>query len=111
MFLEASGRNRTPEQLPVAERRPLIEACDNHLAAAIAALEPEWLIGIGGFAAKRLQAMVAGDLLDSELARRLRIGQILHPSPASPVANRGWIEAVDARLAEYGLSPRRLADR
>ncbi|MET0508250.1 MAG: uracil-DNA glycosylase family protein [Burkholderiaceae bacterium] len=111
VFLEASGRNRTPEQLPVAERRPLVEACDAHLAAAITALEPEWLIGVGGFAAKRLQSIVASELLDSLLARRLRIGQILHPSPASPVANRGWIEAVDARLAEYGLDPRPLADR
>lgn len=105
VFLEASGRNRTPDALPASERLPMIAACDVHLAAAISALEPEWLIGVGGFAAKRLQALVESDLLDSDLARRLRIGQIIHPSPASPVANRGWAEAVDARLADYGLLP------
>ena len=27
-FLEASGRNRTPDKLPVAETRPLFDACD-----------------------------------------------------------------------------------
>lgn len=105
VFLEASCRNRTPEQLPAAELRPLYAACDEHLARAVEALEPEWLIGIGGFAEKRLQRLVAGNWLDSALARRLRIGQILHPSPASPAANRGWSEAVDLRLRSYGLLP------
>lgn len=103
VFLEASCRNRTPEQLPAAELRPLYEACDRHLADSVAALQPAWLIGIGGFAEKRLKRLVEGDLLESGLARRLHIGQILHPSPASPAANRGWIEAVDRRMKEYGL--------
>jgi single-strand selective monofunctional uracil DNA glycosylase len=104
VFLEHSCRNRTPEQLPAAELRPLYAACDRHLAASIVALQPAWLIGIGGFAEKRLKRLVQeSDLLDSELARRLNIGQVLHPSPASPAANRGWIEAVDQRMRDYGL--------
>ena len=103
VFLEESGRNRTPVQLPAAELRALEDACDNHLAEAIQALDPQWLIGVGGFAEKRLRAVVEGDRLPSPVARRLRIGQILHPSPASPAANRGWDEAVDARMAELGV--------
>ncbi len=105
IFLEAGGRNRTPEQLPRHELRGLQAACDRHLAACLTALQPQWLIGVGGFAEKRLRALVEGDLLDGDFARRLRIGQILHPSPASPAANRGWADAVDARMAEYGLLP------
>jgi single-strand selective monofunctional uracil DNA glycosylase len=103
VFLEASCRNRTPEQLPAAELRPLYAACDRHLAECIDALQPQWLIGIGGFAEKRLRRLVEGDLVASELARRLQIGQILHPSPASPAANRGWSEAVQQRMSEYKL--------
>ena len=34
-------------------------------------------------------------------------GSIPHPSPASPAANRGWAEAVDARLRELGFEPAR----
>jgi single-strand selective monofunctional uracil DNA glycosylase len=103
VFLEASCRNRTPEQLPAAELRPLYAACDEHLARSVEVLRPAWLIGIGGFAQKRLRRLVEGDRLDSSLARRLNIGQILHPSPASPTANRGWSDAVDQRMREYGL--------
>lgn len=103
VFLEASGRNRTPEQLPAAELRPLYAACDRHLAACVEALQPAWLVGVGGFAQKRLRQLVEGAVLESGLARRLRIGQILHPSPASPAANRGWSEAVDRQMKAYGL--------
>ncbi len=99
VFLEASGRNRTPEQLPAAELAPLQAACDAHLRAALAALAPAWTIGIGGFARKRLETALAGT------AQAPRIGQVLHPSPASPAANRGWAEAVDRTLAELGVFP------
>jgi single-strand selective monofunctional uracil DNA glycosylase len=107
VFLEASGRNLTPDKLPAAERQAVTTACDRHLAAALAALQPEWAIGIGGFAARRLHAVLESDAVDSSLARRMKVGQILHPSPASPAANRGWDEAVDRELAALGVPLRR----
>jgi single-strand selective monofunctional uracil DNA glycosylase len=102
-FLEASGRNFTPDRLPAALLAQLHAACDRHLAAALAALAPEFAIGIGGFAEKRLRAVLEGDLVDGALARGIRIGQILHPSPASPAANRGWEEAAERQLAALGV--------
>ena len=98
VFLEASGRNRTPEQMPVAETAPLYDACDRHLRAAVAALQPDWAIGIGGFAARRLESALGP-------APGLRIAQVLHPSPASPAANRGWAEAMDRALDALGVFP------
>lgn len=98
VFLEDSGRNRTPDKLPVAERRPLFEACDRALVRAVEALRPRWLIGIGAFAERRSKAVVkAGDFHD------LEIGRILHPSPASPAANRGWAAQAERELAEMSL--------
>jgi len=105
VWLEASGRNRTPVQLPAAELAPVHEACDRHLARALEALRPQWAIGVGGFAERRLHAVLQGDAVDGPLARSIRVAQILHPSPASPAANRGWSEAVDARLAALGVFP------
>jgi single-strand selective monofunctional uracil DNA glycosylase len=104
-FLEASGRNFTPDKLPAAHRRAVTAACDRHLAVALAALQPEWAIGVGGFAEQRLRAVLEGDRVDSDLARRIKVGQIPHPSPASPAANRGWSDAVDQRLAQLGVVP------
>lgn len=95
-FLAESGANVTPDRLRAAEFAPLAAACDAHLAAAIAALRPERVIGVGGFAAERARQVIGG-------AAGPRVGQILHPSPASPAANRGWAEAATRQLVELGV--------
>lgn len=96
-FCEHSGCNRTPDKLPSAERRVLFEICDAHLRRVLEILEPEWLVGVGDFAVKRGQAV------GEQLRRPIRIGQILHPSPASPVANRGWAQKATEQLIALGV--------
>ena len=91
-FLEASGRNRTPDKLASAERALLLEACDRHLRESVQALQPEWLIGVGDFAAKRAELVFTNGTV--------RIGRILHPSPASPAANRDWAAIAARQLRE-----------
>jgi single-strand selective monofunctional uracil DNA glycosylase len=94
-FLEGSGRNRTPDKLPAAEKAALFAACDEHLRAVIGALQPEWLIGIGDFALKRIQQVFTNG--------GPRLGRILHPSPASPAANRNWALSARRQLEELGV--------
>jgi single-strand selective monofunctional uracil DNA glycosylase len=96
VFMEESGRNRTPADLRVAERRALAAACDRHLRELCKTLSPEWVVGVGKFAAER----AADALADTDVG----VVEILHPSPASPAANRGWTEQVDAQLARHGLT-------
>ncbi len=95
-FLEEGGRNRTPDKLPAAERDALYELCDRSLRIVIDALEPSWIIGVGAFAEARARATL-GDDFDG------RIGRVLHPSPASPLANRGWAEQAERQLVELGI--------
>jgi len=90
-FLEESGRNRTPDKLPAAEREPLEALCDQALRDAIAWLSPRWVIGVGRFAESRARRA----LPDFEGG----IGTVLHPSPASPAANRGWAPQAERQLA------------
>ena len=95
-FLESSGRNRTPDKLPAAERRPLLELCDRALTRTVEYLQPGLVVGIGAFAESRAR-MVLGD-------EAVTIGRILHPSPASPAANRGWSEQATAELEGLGVN-------
>lgn len=94
-FLSETGSNLTPDKLPAAEQGKLFTACDEHLRRVLEILQPEWLIGVGAFARER------GDELCAEL--NLKLGQILHPSPASPAANRGWAEAATKQLVALGV--------
>jgi single-strand selective monofunctional uracil DNA glycosylase len=94
-FLEGSGRNRTPDKLPPSERAALFGACDEHLRDNISILQPEWLIGVGDFAAKRAEEALG--------AQRVRLGKILHPSPASPASNIDWTGTATRQLQELGV--------
>jgi len=95
VFMEASGRNRTPDKLPVAEKSALLEPCDQALRRLVAALKPVFVVGAGQFAEERARAALEG--------LELRIGRILHPSPASPAANRGWSQQAEQQLKALGV--------
>ena len=94
-FLEKSGRNLTPDKLPTRAIATLHAACDEHLRAIVNILQPEWLIGVGDFAQKRGAALFGGT--------KLKLGKILHPSPASPAANRGWAAQAEKQLQDLGI--------
>ena len=94
-FLEESGRNRTPDRLPAAERAPLFEACDEALRRLVAVLRPRLLVGVGNFATRRAKQALGRS--------GPAIGTVLHPSPASPEANRGWAERAEAQLRALGV--------
>jgi single-strand selective monofunctional uracil DNA glycosylase len=95
VFMEVSGKNRTPEKLPGRESEPLFAACDEALRRLVAWCGPQRVIGVGAFAAARAQAALGAD--------GPPVGQILHPSPASPAANRGWAAQAEKQLRGMGL--------
>jgi single-strand selective monofunctional uracil DNA glycosylase len=94
-FLEESGRNRTPDKLPAEEKIPLLAICDRALRRTVEYFHPRLVIGVGTFAEARARAALDG--ID------VAIGRILHPSPASPAANRGWAEQATRELRELGV--------
>jgi single-strand selective monofunctional uracil DNA glycosylase len=97
VFIEAGGRNRTPDKLPQRERELLFGACDRHLRRLVAILEPKWVIGIGVFAESRANAVLEGS------AGGPRIGRILHPSPANPRAQQDWAGKARGELEKLGV--------
>jgi single-strand selective monofunctional uracil DNA glycosylase len=97
LFLDASGRNLTPVALPERERAPLLETCRRHLRWLVELLEPEWVVGVGTFAAEQAREALRGF--------SVRIARILHPSPANPRAGAGWSRKARRELAEQGVCP------
>ena len=95
VFMEDTGRNRTPDKLPADERKDLEKVCDQHLRELVEILEPSWLVGVGGFARKRAEEALG--------TMDIKIATILHPSPASPAANRGWAEAATKQMLEQNI--------
>jgi single-strand selective monofunctional uracil DNA glycosylase len=99
VFMEESAKNLTPDKLPMAVRKPLEEVCDVHLSKLIEALDPEWVIGVGGFAEDCANRVLSERLAGSAV----KTGRILHPSPASPAANRDWSGSATKQLIELGI--------
>lgn len=96
LFLEASGRNRTPDKLPAPEQRRLFASCDRALLRVVGRLTPRYVVGVGRFAERR-----ATEALRER--NDVVIGGILHPSPASPTANRGWAREAERQLTVLGV--------
>jgi len=95
IFMEESGRNRTPDKLAAAERDALFQLCNTALERAVAVLRPRLVVGIGRFAETRARAALG--------AADVAIGAIPHPSPASPAANRGWAPQAERALGGLGV--------
>jgi single-strand selective monofunctional uracil DNA glycosylase len=103
LFLTASGANITPDKLTSPQQTRLFAVCDQVLRRTVECMQPRYVVGIGGFAEARARHALAG--MD------VSIGRILHPSPASPAANRDWAGQVTAQLQELGIDASALCSR
>lgn len=83
IWMSETGANITPAQLPKDQVAQIDAACQRHLVRLIEIFKPSCLIGIGAYALKQLE--IAAAALPGQ---HFTLGTILHPSPASPVANK-----------------------
>ena len=97
VWMSETGANLTPDKISAADMAPVERECLRHLQEVIGILRPSYLIGVGGFAEERLRRAAAAS------GSSAVIGRILHPSPASPAANRGWAEIASSQLEMLGV--------
>ncbi len=98
VFMEESARNITPDKLPAPLRQSLEAVCDQHLSQLITILRSQWVVGVGAFAEKCARRVVAENAIAN-----VQVGRILHPSPASPAANKDWSGTAGRQLEELGI--------
>ena len=90
-----TGKNLTPDKLPRGEMAAVNEACDAFLIRCFDYYRPEIIVGVGVFAEKQAQRLCTRS--------NTRIGRMLHPSPASPLANRHWPQRAIDDLVDLGV--------
>lgn len=96
VWMGETGANLTPDKLTSAERAAVEAPCRAHLRAVLDTLRPDHLVGVGGYAAKKFEEITTP-------ADTWKITQILHPSPASPAANKGWPAEPIRTLVDAGI--------
>ncbi len=94
-FFDADGRNITPDRLPAAQRKPLLDLCDEALREWARWYRPRHVVGVGRFAARRAEVALGG--------MTVTVGCITHPSPANPKANRDWSGRIESEFRAMGI--------
>ena len=89
--------NVTPDKLPREIRTQLYAPCDEFLIQTAKLLRPKFLIGVGGFAHKRLTEIFP----DSNYI----IDSITHPSPLNARANKNFFGLAGDKLRALGAWP------
>lgn len=95
IWMSESGANITPTQLPKSQVAAVDAICQRHLVRLLEILKPRVLIGVGGYALKQLE-LAAATLPEQQFT----LGTMLHPSPASPMANKCWPQKPREQILE-----------
>lgn len=95
-FLNDSGKNITPPELKLVDRKYLISVCDQALLETIHLLQVKVIVAIGRFSYQRLKIALSN-------INGIRVEKIMHPSPINPTANKGWKNIVNDKLISSGL--------
>lgn len=90
------AKNLTPDKINSQQTTLLYRYCDNYLKFIVEYFKSSWVIGIGAFAEKKLQTYFAHH-------PTIKIGRIIHPSPANPQSNRGFFEIAKQQLDDIGI--------
>lgn len=97
VWMKDTGANLTPDKIAADSMLPVNEACLAHLCTVVELLDPQYLIGVGAYAEKQLAAAA------KETGSTATLDKILHPSPASPAANKDWAGTASRQLTELGI--------
>ncbi len=102
LFLEASGRNLTPDRLKGEAAAEMLSACDEHVLRTMEILGTRSIIGVGRFAERRALELAPA------LKWNVDVHYLLHPSPQVPEANREggkvWRARLNNTLRDAGVS-------
>lgn len=90
IFFDAMGHNLTPDKLRKSDQDVLFALCDEAFQRTVRLTEASRIIALGRFVYTRANEALAGI--------PCTVSMVPHPSPANPVANRGWAQLMSAAV-------------
>lgn len=92
-----SGKNVTPPEIGEGKRMLINNLCDKALMDVIDLLGISSVIGVGKFAETR------ANKIKKKFNLKISVHSLLHPSPASPAANKGWSDIAEETLRNINI--------
>ena len=96
-FMGESGKNVTPPEIGEGKRMLINNLCDKALVDVIDLLGISSVIGVGKFAETR------ANRIKKKFNLKISVHSLLHPSPASPAANKGWSDIAEETLRNINI--------
>lgn len=98
MFVSESGKNLTPPDLKIETRNTLLKLCDETLVSVLDLFAVKHIIALGRYAESRAKKVIF-----HSGKRNIEVHFMVHPSPASAIANRGWSQLAQSALEKAEL--------
>ena len=98
VYMNKTGKNLTPPDLKIHSRNQVLSLCDQTLKAVIELYMVKHIVGIGRFAEAR-----AKKVLQINKIENVKVHFMIHPSPASPIANKGWGASAQEALIKANI--------
>ena len=96
-FVAESGRNIPLNELELEVRKQLISKCGESLVEVLELFNVQDIVCLGRFVESQVKAIVRRRNLS------VRVHFLVHPSPASPMANSGWDKIAIKTFQDIGL--------
>ena len=94
-----TGKNITPPDMKKIElRKNLFKHCDDALKKVIELYNVKHIVCLGRLAESRAKTVIRQNQIF-----HVNVHFLIHPSPASPAANRGWNELAMTSLTKNGI--------
>lgn len=95
LFVESSGKSRTPDKLTPTEGVSITNVCNEALRAVIGVTKPRVILGIGEYAGDRIKECAPSEV---------RVGHIIQPSPSNLKATKNWDKLIEGQLRALGVN-------
>jgi len=97
VFTTQTGKNITPAEFRSRLKKLVVSHCDSALLQTMALLQTTDIVAIGKFVYDRVNK------IKNQHNLKVNVHYLMHPSPANPAANKGWVSAAEMTLNKLNI--------